>query len=455
MSGRIPVEEMVRYAATRQPQQVAPSDLWRDGRDLSRWNTSGGSQNTFPVAHTAAGDWRWVVEQARRWRLEGLWGRELGAPGFYFVAPLAAMVVALRDASDAGDASAVSDLGDALRAAWAWEALTAVAWPRTSSRVVFGRVGQPQEFRGPGEAAWYLGPTTATAGDRWNLRSAEGVAGQPPKPGGFPDHDPHGWLLAWALDWPGRRDSNNSSTRLRKQDVGPQNAIAHIAGVDRYDRPTAPSVWGLTEPLRNDLVAVVRGGDPQAALDLLAVVPPRQGYRRTVRRTEQGVEHVAHNTRNGNKPTLAYARVDAAGAWVGMRPCHHRGTGANKGLDVTVAPDHVAARCGEGESARVDRLGGSELWRLEVDDGRLEIHRGGEGGVVAPPPPPSPSPPDPPAPPPGGGNDPGGPAGWLGSPQAPARHVLRLEDPVTGQPRPPLIVETRGTGQPMIVIRER
>jgi hypothetical protein len=354
--------------------------LWKQA-DLTNWNSFGGSQNHPVIAEAATGDFPWVADLARLEREEGIFGRELGAPGYYFYFPVAAKMVALRDARQAGAAADAEAIRLSLRAVWAYESLVALETSRTSTESNLSG----QIMRGSGNAQHHTGLTVAVAGQRWRSHA-------------YTDHDDHGTFLGWALDWSPR--SMRGGTRLRSRGMWWANTVAVLLGTDSYRAPAAPEPFGLTAAERETLRRVVRG-DVAAAREAVGWLAEFGVFRRVrmrLRRTALGAEVVNLFHVNGNKPAHAATSLTREGLWRTIRPAHYRGVGANKGYSVRIEGGLIIANAADGVRVEQPELGGELLW--EVDCNGRVVSFTTQGGTQTPAPPAPPAPPGPPTPPP-------------------------------------------------------
>jgi len=345
------------------PRDAVARYLWKRGDDISCWNGCGkavGSQNRPVAAEAAIGNYQWLANLARLERREGIFGRELGSPGYYFYVPIAAKMVALCDARKAGDKKAAQALADNLRAIWAYESLLAIPTARTSTWAnLSGNIKT-----GKGDANWYKGLTVAVAGERW-------------RPDLYLDHDPHGAFLSWALNWQPRRVRNGG--RLLEKGKWWMNVVGHLVNKDRYAAHAPPEPFGLTQHDRDQLRAVIKG-DPAAvrwAVRIVGEYGVYKTYRIRIRRTTKGTEIVFFHSANGNKPAHAATSLTTTGAWRTIRPGYYRGTGANGGFKVWIKDGTIHATCAQGRGERVSmpELGGKVLYEVDLKGHDVELHQ--------------------------------------------------------------------------------
>lgn len=335
--------------------RVAPH-LWR--RPLEHWNgvpsaggrSAIGSQNTPVIAAAAAGDYRWTAALSDLEAREGIFGRELGAPGYYTTHTLVARMVALRDARAAGDEAAAAAITRSLRGVWSYFALAAVATPRTSTYSDLGGTVR----RGPGDAGVYLGLTVALVGERW-------------KNGGYTEHDDVGTLLSWAIDWT-PRSVYAGNGRQNRGSWWPA-VVAALADVDDYRSPTAAAVFGL-EDREREVLRAAAAGDVGAARTAATWLEAAGGigpwYRVTLLRTTEGVEAVFYRSYNGNKPAHAATTVTTAGAWSTAAPST-RCCGANQALEVWRDGGRIFARSRDGATVSIEEIGGALVYQVDIE----------------------------------------------------------------------------------------
>lgn len=356
-------------AARARGAEVSPADprvgphLWR--RPLEHWNgvpqpaggrSAVGSQNVPVIAAAAAGDYRWIAALSDLELREGIFGRELGSPGYYTTHTLVARMVALRDARAAGDEVAAAAIARSLRGAWSYFALAAVATPRTGTHSDLGGTVR----RGPGDAGVYLGLTVALVGERW-------------KNGGYTEHDDVGTLLSWAIDWTPRSVYQHNERQARGS-WWPA-VVAALAGVDDYRSPAAAAVFGLEEPEREVLRAAAAGdvdGARTAARWLEAAGGVGPWYRVTLLRTTAGVEAVFWRSYNGNKPAHAATTVTAAGAWSTAAPST-RCCGANQAWEVWRDGGRIYARTADGATVSIEEIGGALVYHIGIEGGAVDF----------------------------------------------------------------------------------
>lgn len=366
------VEDLVRGLVDRaadRPVDVArlASALPRH-RDFRCWNGCPyvGSQNIPVIAAAAAGDFTWVAALARHERLEGLYGHEVGSPGFYFAAVQDAKMVALRDARRAGDIEAAAALALALRASWALDALVAIETPRASTWADLGGDG---EVEGAGNAGTYLGLTVAVAGNRWN-GSGRGER--------WLDGDAHGPALSWALDWSPRRQPAGGT--LRNPRPGRGTVAAFLAGVDAFEAPTAPEVWGLTSAERNVLQRVVRGDVEAAreAAEWLSDFGLLRQWTFTLTRTTAGAQMIFWGPYpNPNKPPHASTSISTNGAWRTIRPSRWGRGSTIWDYRVDLQEGDVVASVRDTPPVRMPLLAGELLWEVTLAAGDVRWRGGG------------------------------------------------------------------------------
>ncbi|MHB1459355.1 MAG: hypothetical protein ACYC0V_20790 [Armatimonadota bacterium] len=349
------VQMIIRHAAGQRisNDDLSQKDLWRD--DVSGWNARGrgvGSQNLPMIARAAIGDHKWMADLARLERKEGIFGRELGSPGFYFSMPMVSKMVSLRDARKSGAKKDAEAIRLSLRAVWAYESLLAVNTPRRSTWMnASGDV-----LKGKGDSSWYKGLTIAVAGERWHSDR-------------FLDHDDHGVFLSWALDWPQR-----SNTKIRNPGAKPggwwADAVAHLIKKTSYTAASSSEPFGLTDDERAVLRRVIEG-DSEAVEQAVEWIREFGVYEKNdirIRRTTEGTEVVFFKTSNGNKPAHAATSVTTKGVWRTIRPGFYKGVGANKGYRVWIENKTVYAEAesGFGRKVSMPELGGDLLYEVEL-----------------------------------------------------------------------------------------
>jgi hypothetical protein len=334
-------------------------EMPRNGGDFRCWNGCPfvGSQNIPVVAAAAAGDFQWVAGLARWERQEGLYGSEIGSPGFYYGAVADAKMVALRDARRANRPDLASDIALALRAAWAYDSLVALETPRTS---VWAELAGEGPISGPGNAETYLGLTVAVAGNRWNGRD-----------GGdrWRVQDTHSTMLTWALDWSPRRAPEHGVLRNPRRGRG--NVVAFLAGVDDYSAPVPPELFGLTSEEREILRRVVRGDVAAArtAAGWLADFGVLRKWSFTLTRTAQGVQTIFWGPwPNPNKPPHAATSVTTTGEWRTIRPSRwgRRNGQTVGGHEVHFEGDEIVASVWNTPPVRMPRLAGDLVWEVTL-----------------------------------------------------------------------------------------
>jgi len=345
-----------------------PSHLWGPGMNFTCWNGNVGCNNNYAIgsqnhpviAEAARGNYQWVAALCRYEKQHGIFGRELGAPAYYFANVLAAKMVALRDARAAGNYSDAKDIAESLRCVWALNALIAIP---TARKNVWQNL-HGQIYTNAGDQSWYTGLTCASAGDRWHTETNI-------------NHDTHGEYLSWALDWPGR--SNSSNNLLNSNGKWWGEITAQLGGLPYFTQSMAPEVFGLNAAERQKLQDVVNG-DVNAAKWAAQVVagfgtwkdpnvPVQNCYvKMRIRRTSLGAEMVYFNSTNGNKPTQAATQVLFNGDYNSIRPANYHGVGANNGYTCWVANGLIQADCpGDGAYVSMSELGGNIDWQMDVD----------------------------------------------------------------------------------------
>ncbi len=343
--------------------------LWNQGMNFTCWNGdlscthsfAIGSKNHPVIAEEGHGNYQWVAALCRYEKQHGIWGRELGAPAYYYANVIAPKMTALRDARAAGDYSAAKDIAESLRCVWAFDALTAIATPRVNAHInIAGQI-----TNNAGDAAFYNGLTCATAGDRWHTEANI-------------NHDAHGEYLSWALDWQGRSVSPVRNL-LTSNGKWWQEITAQLGGKAYYTQSMDPEVFGLNATDRQKLIDVVNG-DVNAAKWAAQVVAGFGTWKdpnvnvadcyvkMRLRRTSLGTETVYFNSTNGNKPTQAAAQIFFNGDYYSIRPAFYHGVGANHGYSCWVANGLIQADCpGDGAYVSIPEMGGSNLWQVDID----------------------------------------------------------------------------------------
>lgn len=360
------------------------SKIWKKGMDFTCWNGSNdpscgngyaiGSQNHPVMAAMGWGDYKWIAELCRWEKGNGIFGRELGSPAYYFANVVAAKIVALRDARAAGDYIDAKDIAESLRCVWAYDALVASVTPRKNCWInLHGQI-----YTNAGDAATYDGLTVAAAGDRWHTETNI-------------SSDSHGIFLTWALDWQPRSTSPNKNL-LTSNGKWWQENVAQCTGVPYYNQTTDPEVFGLNATERQKLRDVVNG-DVNAALWAAQVVanfgtwkdpnvPVADCYHKIrMRKTTDGTEIIYFNATNGNKPCQAATQIFNNGDYKSIRPNLYHGTGANNGYVCWVANGLIQADApGDGAYVSMPEMGGTILWEVNIDGSMVEFN----GNVVTP-----------------------------------------------------------------------
>ncbi|MHB0998592.1 MAG: hypothetical protein ACYC27_05040 [Armatimonadota bacterium] len=344
-------------------RESVPKDLGRD--DLTNWNAHGrgvGSQNLPMIARAAVGDYQWMAKLARLERKEGIFGRELGSPSFYFFMPVASKMVALRDARKAGAKEDADAIRLSLRAVWAYESLLAVDTPRTSTWMnASGDI-----IKGKGDSGWYQGLTVAVAGERWH---SDRVL----------NHDDHGVFLNWALNWTPRKNPQIKKLDSKTDGWWP-NVVAHLIKRTSYSTSSPAEPFGLTDDERAILKRVIKA-DPEAvkeAVKWLSEFGVYKNSRIRMRRTTRGTEAVFFKTSNGNKPAHAATSITTKGVWKSIRPSFYKGVGANKGYRVWIENGIIFAdsQAGFGKKVSMTELGGKLLYELEIEGQTVKLRQG-------------------------------------------------------------------------------
>lgn len=284
-------------------------------KQLPKWNQFGGSQNIPVIAKAAASDFQWIARMCDIWKREGLFGTELGSPGFYYSSVCDCLISGLKDARNARDRAAISSISQALRAIWAFDSLTALPTPKISTSVTFA----DQTFMGGGNSKKYSGLTCAVAGNRWNPEDYDR----------WIDSDIHGYYLSIALDYFPRSGPFNRN-----------GALASLLGIRRFTDHATPALVGLTEGERSVLLATVNG-DPKAAAQAaawFAEFGPLHTHVfwsfRAVRSASATQQVFYGPYPNPNKPCMAITTLQADGTWTAMTPCANRKKGIVSGYQV-------------------------------------------------------------------------------------------------------------------------
>jgi hypothetical protein len=314
-----------------------------------------GSKNTPVIAAAALALWLVIAKMCEREATQGLFGLEHGAPtGFYFGEPITAKMLTLRELLILGKQAEALQVARALRAAWAWDALTAFPVGRLRDRVLIADRERTSET-----PALCNGLTVAVAGNRWTPRDRDGADIGPTS------EDAHSALSAAALDWQPRAGR-------AKQFKG---ALAAILGVHDYTASTPAALWGLTDEERTILTRVVQG-DVAAAREASTWIfgckparPPADPdpWRFRLRRTTEGVESIFFGPwPNPNKPARAATQVLADGSWIGLQPSHNKDDPA-QGYHVELRDGQIVASSDQSNGAHsIPELGGALLWQVDV-----------------------------------------------------------------------------------------
>lgn len=347
------------------------SKIWNKGMDFTCWNGSNhqscgngfaiGSQNHPVMAAMGWGDYKWIAELCRWEKGNGIFGRELGAPAYYFANVVACKLIALRDARAAGDYTDAKDIAESLRCVWAYDALVASATPRKNCWInLHGQI-----YTNAGDAAGYDGLTVAAAGDRWHTETNI-------------SSDSHGIFLTWAIDWQPRSTTPNKNLLTSNGKWWMENT-AQLTGVSHFNLTTDPEVFGLNAAERQKLQDVVNG-DVNAALWAAQVVanfgtwkdpnvPVADCFHKIrMRKTTDGTEIIYFNATNGNKPCQAATQIFNNGDYKSIRPNFYHGTGANNGYVCWVANGLIQADApGDGAYVSMPEMGGTILWEVNID----------------------------------------------------------------------------------------
>ncbi|MDQ5927882.1 MAG: hypothetical protein QG633_320 [Patescibacteria group bacterium] len=322
---------------------------------LEGWNSFGGSQNIAPMAHAATGDYQFLAELADVENSEGIGSREVGPAVFYFGMPIAAKIVALRDARAAGDSVSADAIARNLLQTWTLWSLVAVDHKRTS--IFANAAGVETEATNNTNVN---GLTVAVAGDRW---ATDGNAQS------YRNHE-IAEILSWALDVP--RSGNNKN--LQTSGTWWWDTIIGTAiGSASYSASTPAEKWGMSESDRQKLVSIVNG-DTSALPWALSVISPGlfESYKVRMRRTTEGVETIVMQNANNNKPTQAATSITNSGAVMTMRPCTGNAS-SNGGYGASVANGVVTASGAAPRCTTVTQpeLGGTVLYEVNFDNGRV------------------------------------------------------------------------------------
>ncbi len=359
------------------------SKIWSKGMNFTCWNGSNdpscgngfaiGSQNHPVMAAMGWGDYKWIAELCRWEKGHGIFGRELGAPAYYFANVVACKLIALRDARAAGAYADAKDIAESLRCVWAYDALVAAATPRKNCWInLHGQI-----YTNAGDAAGYDGLTVAAAGDRWHTETNI-------------SSDAHGIFLTWAIDWQPRSITPNKNLLTSNGKWWMENT-AQLTGVAYYNLTTDPEVFGLNAAERQKLRDVVNG-DVNAALWAAQVVanfgtwkdpnvPVADCFHKIrMRKTTLGAEIIYFNATNGNKPCQAATQIFNNGDYKSIRPNFYHGTGANNGYTCWVANGLIQADApGDGAYVSMPEMGGAVLWEVNIDGSVVEFN----GNVVS------------------------------------------------------------------------
>lgn len=322
---------------------------------LEGWNSFGGSQNIAPMAHAATGDYQFLAELADVENSEGIGSREVGPAVFYFGMPIAAKIVALRDARAAGDSVSADAIARNLLQTWTLWSLVAVDHKRTS--IFANAAGVETEASNNTNVN---GLTVAVAGDRW---ASDGTAQT------YRNHE-IAEILSWALDVP--RSMGNKNL-LTSGEWWWDTIIGTAIGSASYSASTPAEKWGMSESDRQKLVSIVNG-DTSALPWALSVISPGlfESYKIRMRRTTEGVETIVMQNANNNKPTQAATSITNSGAVMTMRPCTGDAS-SNGGYGASVANGVVTASGAAPRCTTVTQpeLGGTVLYEVNFDNGRV------------------------------------------------------------------------------------
>jgi hypothetical protein len=318
-AGRQPSAEALAYAR----ENAGPATL-------TQWNKSpGGSQNVGPMARAVMGDWRWLVQLALKWK-EGLFGREIGANSIdYVITVLRSLLVGRRLALVAGYYPGAEAIRIAVRAAIGYFALCSVPVPRRHSTWL------STDHRFPGTTATHPrpeSPTAAAAGMRWAIRR-------------------------------GGKDGDAASVVIRGALADPQR-------------------WGLTHDEADLVARIVVEGDRSAAREigrrvneggwLFGTLP---GWHFRARRTSEGVEVVNDSEYpNGNtKMVCSVCIVRLDGTWVSVRAWPEGYQVIDDGEQIVTRSLGQHGQPAEPGEVTVQRLGGEELWRLDLHGSEIAM----------------------------------------------------------------------------------
>lgn len=360
------------------------SKIWKQGMNFTCWNGDMscnnkyaiGSQNHPVMAAMGWGDYKWMAQLCRYEKGHGIFGRELGAPAYYYANVVACKIMALRDARAAGAYTDAKDISESLRCSWAYDALVAAATPRKNCWInLHGQI-----YTNSGDAATYNGLTVAAAGDRWHTE--DNISS-----------DSHGIFLSWALDWQ-PRSTSPSKNLLTSNGGWWQENTAHCTGVPYYNQATDPEAFGLTAADRQKLVDCVNG-DASAALYAAQIVAnfgtwkdpgvfqlvPDCYHKIRMRKTSLGAEIIYFNATNGNKPCQSATQIFNNGDYKSIRPNFYHGTGANSGYTCWVANGLIQADApGDGAYVSMPEMGGTILWQVDIDGSEVKFN----GNIVTP-----------------------------------------------------------------------
>ena len=358
------------------------SKIWKHGMDFTCWNGDAscgngyaiGSQNHPVMAAMGWGDYKWIAELCRYEKGHGIFGRELGAPSYYFANVVACKLIALRDARAAGAYTDAKDITESLRCVWAYDALVASITPRKNCWInLAGKI-----YTNAGDAAGYDGLTVAAAGDRWHTE--DNISS-----------DTHGNYLTWAIDWQPRSISPNTNFLTSKGKWWGEST-AQCTGVAYYNLATDPEAFGLTTAERQKLRDAVNG-DANAALWAAQVVAnfgtwkdpacpvPDCYHKIRMRKTTLGAEIIYFNATNGNKPCQAATQIFNNGDYKSIRPNFYHGVGANNGYTCWVANGLIQADApGDGAYVSMPEMGGIILWQIDIAGNDIKFN----GATVTP-----------------------------------------------------------------------
>ncbi|HEX2253349.1 MAG TPA: hypothetical protein VHQ65_08785 [Thermoanaerobaculia bacterium] len=318
---------------------------------LPSWNGEGqaiGSQNFRPPVEAIARSAAFFASLAEVYLGEGLWARELGSET-YTPSQVPAWINGLsRVGQEQPDA--VDRVRRVLRATWTLLAL--VAWPEPKRTVVLQAHDGEQQLAG--DAKYFSGPTVALAGER----DHPSTAGQ----------SLLGPMLAWAVDWPGRKFSRYPTVTPQKEgdDVPYTLPLASIGGAlgCGYGRGDV-AAFGLTGDEAAILQKLIRGdaGAARTALAWLQGVPLWRTYTFTMGRTEQGAWSALAGASNGNKPPFAAVAFTQGGRHEVLQPSIFKKEGASSPR-VEIGAQEVKATA-DGVTRTLAIPGGKEVYRLE------------------------------------------------------------------------------------------